>query len=258
MKVTKLVTTLALALALVAPLTVGTVKPAHAMDLTPTAEFDLTFASKYVWRGIVVVDDWVAQPSVTAGVAGFSVNVWGDFMLTDENDRKNEFDEIDITLDYTYDLADFGLSAGLVNYSFPNGVASTTELYAAVAYNWIVTPSLKLYWDVQEAHGLYLIGSLDWGMDLFKPNDLLTFGVAASASMAYSNSDHNVFYYGVDEAGFADALLSLSLPVGIGDHFSITPGVYWSMLVDEDIRNSMDPVQDDNNVYFGISFTASF
>ena len=167
----KLVICMLLALSLAIPGTFAAATPAQA-KLTPTVDLEVGFNSKYVWRGIVVVDDWVAQPSFTAGVGGFSFNAWADYMLTDQNGRQNEIDEIDLTVDYTFDLGAFSIPVGVIRYTFPGStLADTTEFYAGVSYNWIVTPSVTIYKDVQESNGFYVLGALDYALDLPKLGD---------------------------------------------------------------------------------------
>ena len=254
----KLALTLFLAICLALPMGLSYATPAQA-KLTPTVDAEVAFNSKYVWRGIVVVDDWVAQPSITAGVGGFSFNVWADYMLTDENDRRNEIDEIDLTLDYTFELGKFSIPVGVIRYTFPNSdVGDTTEFYAGVSYDWIVTPSVTIYKDVQESNGFYILGALDYSLDLPKLNDMIGWSLSVGASIGYGSDDNNSFYYGSDKSGFTDYSLYVSLPFAIGEYVTLTPKVVFTGLVDSDIKDSMEPIQDENNIYFGLVVGASF
>ncbi|MBU4565212.1 MAG: TorF family putative porin [Desulfarculus sp.] len=254
----KLALTLILAICMALPMGLASATTAQA-KLTPTLDAEVAFNSKYVWRGIVVVDDWVAQPSITAGLGGFSFNVWVDYMLTDENDRRNEIDEIDLTLDYTFELGKFSIPVGVIRYTFPNSdVGDTTELYAGVSYDWIVTPSITIYKDVQESNGYYILGALDYSLDLPKLNETIGWSLAVGASIGYGSDDNNSFYYGSDKSGFTDYSLYVSLPFGIGEYVTLTPQVVFTGLVDSDIKDSMEPIQDENNIYFGLVVGASF
>ena len=254
----KLVICMLLALSLALPATFTAATPAQA-KLTPTVDLEVAFNSKYVWRGIVVVNDWVAQPSFTAGIGGFSFNAWADYMLTDENNRRNEIDEIDLTADYTFDLGKFSIPVGIIRYTFPNSdVGDTTELYAGVSYDWIVTPSVTIYKDVQESNGWYVLGALDYSLDLPKINDMIGWSLGVGASIGYGSDDNNDFYYGSDKGGFTDYSGYISLPFSIGEYFSVTPQVVFTGLVDGDIKDAMKPIQDENNIYFGVVLGASF
>jgi uncharacterized protein (TIGR02001 family) len=255
----KLVISTLLALSLILPLSLGAASPAQA-KFEVTADLEVAFNSKYVWRGIVVVDDWVAQPSATLAVGNFSFNVWADYMLTDKNNRKNEFDEIDLTADYTFDLGKFSIPVGVIAYTFPGSTAnSTTELFAGVSYDWVVTPSLAVYYDVGEAHGAYILGSLDYSLELPSSSKSVSWSLDAGASLAFGSNDYNNFYYNsTDKSGLTDYSLYLTVPVGIGEYLTITPQVVFTGLVDSDIKDNMKATQDENNVYFGIVFTGSF
>lgn len=254
----KLAITLILAICLALPMGLAAATPAQA-KLTPTVDLEVAFNSKYVWRGIVVVDDWVAQPSFTAGIGGFSFNAWADYMLTDENGRQNEIDEVDLTADYTFEFGGFSIPVGVIRYTFPGSdLADTTEFYAGVSYNWIVTPSVTIYKDVQETNSYYILGALDFSYDLPKINNTFGWSVAVGASIGYGGTDNNEFYYGSDKDGFTDYSAYISLPFTIGEYVTLTPQVVFTGLVDGDIKDSMEPIQDDSNIYFGLVVGASF
>ncbi|MEW5913503.1 MAG: TorF family putative porin [Thermodesulfobacteriota bacterium] len=255
----KLVITLVLALSLALPAGLLAASPAQA-KIEVKADMGVAFNSKYVWRGIVVVDDWVAQPSVTVSVGDFAFNVWADYMLTDQNNRKNEIDEIDLTASYAFSFGKFKVPVGVIRYTFPHSAApDTTELFAGVSYDWIVTPSVTVYWDIDEAHGVYILGSLGYSLDLPAPSKEVSWKLALAASIGYGTSDNNSFYYaGTDKSGFTDYSFIVSLPVSFAKYFTITPQVVFTGLVDSDIKDNMKATQDENNVYFGVVFSASF
>lgn len=250
-------------LTMVMALSVGAIAPASAEEgskLTPTVDLDLTFNSKYVWRGMLLVDDWVAQPSVTAGIAGFSVNVWGDFNLTDENGKEKAFDEIDVTLDYTFSLGDFSIPLGVIIYTFPNGPTDTTEAYLGVSYDWIVTPSLTVYADMdQVSGGIYALGSLDYSYELPLGDAPVSASIDVGASIGWGNEDYNTGYFGVDDPHFTDWSCYLAIPIGFCEYFTVTPAVTYTALVDSEIKDAGKAAyKEDTNTYFGISLTASF
>lgn len=255
----KLAITLILAICLALPMGLAYATPAQA-KLTPTVDASVAFNSKYVWRGIVVVDDWVAQPSVTATVGGFSFNAWADYNLTDQNGRKNKVDEIDLTAAYTFELGKFSVPVGVIRYTFPNtSAADTTEFYAGVSYSWIVTPSITIYKDVQESNGIYVLGSLGYSHDLPELSKLFGWSFNVGASIGYGNNENNNFYYnGTDKSGFTDYSAYLSVPFTIGEYVTLTPQVVFTGLVDGDIKDNMKPIQDENNIYFGLVVAASF
>ena len=50
---------------------------------TLSASIDLPILSAYVWRGQVLNDEGVVQPSATISKGGFSLNYWQNFALTE-------------------------------------------------------------------------------------------------------------------------------------------------------------------------------
>jgi hypothetical protein len=251
----KLVVTLLAALSLMVPM-LGS--PVKALAVTPTVDFDLTFNSKYVWRGMLLVDDWVAQPSVNVGVGSFTFNVWGNYELTDETEHDKKFTEIDLTLDYTFTIGDFSIPVGLIHYAFPNTeFNATTEVYAGVSYDWIVSPSVTIYQDLDQAAGgsyINLAASYSYAVPGL-PKDM-SMSVDLGAGISYATSDYNTFYFGVDESAWTDWSASLGVPIGFkGGMFTVTPAVTYTALVDSKIK---DTTEDDSNTFFGVSLTMSF
>jgi hypothetical protein len=61
---------------------------------------DLGLYSAYVWRGQIVNDHAVLQPSVTASKGPFSFNIWGNWNLDQPAGRDDDL-EIDYTAAYT-------------------------------------------------------------------------------------------------------------------------------------------------------------
>lgn len=225
-----------------------------------TAAFDATFNSKYVWRGMLLVDDAVMQPSATVGVGNFSLNVWGDFNFTDIKNKEGQFDEIDITLNYTIPVGDFSIPVGVIAYTFPGGANDTYEGYLGVAYNWIVTPSVVGYFDFDEFSGsVYVRGALDYGLDLPEVVSKVSWKLTAGASLAWGNGEYGKGYFGVDESHFADWSVYAGLPISFCKYFTVKPMITYTSLIDSEIRDAGKALYtEENNFFYGISLTASF
>ncbi|WP_449245899.1 TorF family putative porin [Desulfarculus baarsii] len=256
----KLVCAMMLALALLVSAAGAGLAVAEESGPEVTATFDATFNSKYVWRGMLLVDDPVLQPSATVGVGNFSLNVWGDYEFTDVNGRQHEVDEIDITLNYTIPVGDFSIPVGAIVYTFPNGGNDTTELYVGVAYNWIVTPSLTCYYDVDELAGsFYFRGALDYSLDLPEVVSKVSWAAAIGASIGWGNSEYNNGYFGVDESHFSDWSIYASLPISFCKYFTVKPMITYTSLVDIEIRDAGKAIYtEENNFFYGISLSVSF
>lgn len=251
----KLIAIMVLTLGLAIPMVSG---PAQAGDDKGWAvDFSAAYMSKYIWRGIMQVDDPTLQPSLNIAKNGFTFNVWGNYDLTDKNGRKNKFSEIDITAEYAFSLGDFSIPVGVIHYEFPNtSFEPTTELYAGVSYSWVITPSVKIFKDVDESHGIYVLGSLAYTYELPSLAKEMTWGIAASISGAWADKDNNKFWWGgTDEDAFTDSLLTIGVPIKILDWINITPAFNQVWLLDSKIK---DAAGYDSKSYFGVTLTLNF
>ncbi len=250
----KKLTLMLLGLALVLGLAVA---PVGAAGPQWGVEADLTLNSKYLWRGMNLVDDWVIQPSLTISRGGFSANLWANYEPTAETGHARKITEVDLSAQYTFEIGDFSIPLGLIHYLFPNTTApATTEVFAGVSYQWLVTPSLTIYHDLDQAHGQYLALGLDYAHQLPLGLEQASLGLELGAGVAYASSDYNRFYFGVDEAAWSDWYASLALPLGlVGGKLTITPRVTYTALVDEKLQATTDK---DHNTFFGLSVTYAF
>ncbi|MFH1057708.1 MAG: TorF family putative porin [Pseudomonadota bacterium] len=259
----KLVVSLALALGMLCQVALAPA-PALAGEKEWTVDLAAAYNSKYIWRGIMQVDDPVLQPSLNVNKGGLTFNIWGSYNLTDKNDYgqphgngKNKFTELDLTAEYAFSLAGFTIPVGVIHYAFPNtGFEATTEVYAGVAYSWVITPSIKVFKDIDESHGTYVLGSLAYSLDLPSPAKQVSWGLAASISAAWADKDNNKFYWGgTDSDAFTDSLLTIGVPIKIMEFVTLTPAFNQVWLLDSKVK---DVAGYDSKSYFGVTLSVSF
>ncbi len=241
--------------ALVAALTTG----ATAGE-KPTVSGDLTFATKYVWRGLILTDDPVLQPSATLSHKGFSLNIWANDDLTDKGaSGASEITEFDYTLDYSFNVKKFSFGLGVIQYTFPNtGSEGTTEILGTVGYDFFLSPSLTLYWDTDEAGGVYGNLSLSHSFGLGKILGIIP-SLDFSAGTGFASSNWNEFYYSVDSGGFVDLLLTIGLSIPVDDYLSLSPFISYSTLLDSDLEDAQRAVGvNDKATFYGATITVSF
>ena len=228
-----------------------------AEESAVSATLDLTALNSYVWRGQVLNDEAVLQPSLTVAKNGFAINWWGNYNLTDNvTGDEFEFSEHDIGLSYSA-LCPFtgaNMTLGIVNYDFPNQftaaaadnislVADTAEAYFSAAFTEVLlAPTLSVYYDLKEADGFY--GSLAISHAIALADAI---SLNLGASIGGSDSDWGSYYFGDVDANFTDYSLSATLPVAVGDSWTITPGIQYTSLVND----AEDAVNDNPNLYFG-------
>jgi hypothetical protein len=129
---------------------------AHAADAT----FTLDFGNAYIWRGIVLNDNGVAQFGLDAqpldawGVPiGF--NVWGNYdigAIDDSGMEGTEISELDLTV---YAGLPYGFEVGYIEYQFPTTIGDTRELYVTWSKEMILTPTIAFYYDFGTVNSAY-------------------------------------------------------------------------------------------------------
>lgn len=217
---------------------------------------DITAASKYVWRGLILTDEQVLQPSLTVARKGLSLNLWANTDLTDINGTSGEINELDYTIDYSFsrDKADF--SVGLIQYTFPHtGFEPTTEIYASAGLSVLLSPTVSVYYDVDEVGGLYGTFGVSHSIPLGEVVKGISPSLDLSGSIGYATSDWNEGYYGVSSSGLVDLLLTASLSVPIDEYLSLAPFVSFSQVLDSDLERA---VADDNAAFFGATLSLAF
>jgi len=221
------------------------------MQFTASADpvevsLDVPVLNAYVWRGQVINDRAVVQPSMTITKGGFTFNYWQNFDLDEQGTGNSmEFSEHDITLAYTFTcpVTGAGITAGIVNYDFPNSTAADTrEGYISLGFgDCPLAPTLSVYRDFREANGFYANIAFSHSIPLVEETASLDLGFSTGAA----DSDYNSYYFGVDKTKMNDGTVSASIPYKITDSLTIKPGVAYVWLWDSDIEDAAD------SLYYG-------
>ena len=230
---------------------------ARAADVT----LDLPVSSAYVWRGIVLNDMPVFQPSMTANAPnGLSFNAWASMDLTSRRATDKgrdaagnpvthratepfQFAEVDLTVSYKLPVKQAEVFVGYIEYIFPNSVNShgentmespveTGEIFASVGRSdWWLQPKLQLNWDVRATHGGYLNASVHHGWDLAD-----NFNLGAGASVGAGSGDYNRGNFGVDDNNLADGSLALDATYKFSKALSIGATAQYTILLADQIK----------------------
>ena len=229
-----------LAVCLFGLLLLGLANPAAAEKLEISASLD--FCTDYVWRGLVINDTPVLQPSLTASlrmakVGAFSLNLWGNYDLTDANETKNRLSEIDYIASYAFPNGPFGLEVGIIHYTFPVTTdEATTEAYVRAGYELEAIPltfSLGIYYDFDEIKGFYLLGKIESSITLIPKLDL-----DLSFSTGYGDYAYVWKYFGLDKSLFLDGVVSAILTYKISERVSLSAGGQYMFLYKDPYRHS--------------------
>lgn len=144
---------------------------APALDLEGAAELD----SAYVWRGMVVNDRPVLEPSLTASAGGFSASVWANVDLTADNGARGVASEVDYWAAYTLAARTIDWTLTAYAYTFPHSsAASTQEIWLNATFKTLpFSPSLSAIRDLGTIRGWYVLlsGSRSLGVARWSRSD---------------------------------------------------------------------------------------
>ncbi len=209
--------------------------------------YSATFASGYLWRGILLTDGPVYQPSFTISQEQISLNLWGNMDLGDVNGLGGELSEVDLTLDYTRETEELSFSAGVAHYAFPHtGATGTSEAYAAVAGGGILNPKATLWYDFGKVKGTYLNGSISHSYPFGGDKTL-----DISAGIGWGDAVNNEACFGVRGGAFTDLRISVEVPIEAGYNCYITPALIYSRVLDGALRKAASP---DDILIFSLTF----
>jgi uncharacterized protein (TIGR02001 family) len=217
---------------------------------------DLSAQSKYVWRGLLLNDEPVFQPSLTLNHGGFSASVWFNVDLTDVNGRQLEHNEIDYWASYTFSGERLDLSVTAYTYTFPHtSFASTTELWASLEWKTFLDPTLTVVRDIDEIDGTYamLTGSQSLGLLKVAGSQGLVLGL----NVGYGDSAYTRGYYPdaeIDNVVDYGARLDWGMPAGPG---VLKLNLQYSNFTSSDVKV---PGFEDarSNLYGGITYSIPF
>jgi hypothetical protein len=229
---------------------------AGAQDAPVTVSVDNSIFSKYVWRGINLVDGPVWQPSITAASGAWSLNLWGNLELDDTNtyaagSGRGKFTELDTTLAYSASNGDWSWSAGVIDYQFPNtGFVRTKEAFAAATHASKWNPTVRVFKDFDAADGLYGQVGVRRSLPTGDGGEL-----AASATIGYGDEKYTSWYLGGSKAGITDAGLGLTYSKRLSQASTLSLYASYSSIPDKAFTPGSGKR---DNLTFGVGVTIGF
>ncbi|QYK53361.1 MAG: hypothetical protein KF824_00385 [Fimbriimonadaceae bacterium] len=228
-----------------------------ASELPFDVSLDSAIYSKYVWRGVNLSNGGVFQPSLTVGLQGFELNVWGSYEFTNNvlypsgSNGKNRFTEWDTTLSYSGESALGSWTVGAVQYAYPTtGLANTTEVFAQFGFNHPLNPYIAGYFDVDESKGTYL--KLGGSTNL---SPLSQLPVELNFWVGYGDKKNNDFTYGNARAGLADYGLEAKVSTPLGKNGTLWTSVGFTSLFDS---KHLEGSSNRSNVIVGFGYGLKF
>lgn len=221
---------------LVALLSFAAVGQASALEVSGDAYVGVY--SQYLWRGFDLSGNLpVVQGGVDLSAKGFTLSYWSNYQTKNDPGvglRSGEINETDLTLDYSKDLNDLvSVSVGNIFYAL-DGINDTNELYLGVSLNTLLSPSVTVYYDYDEADeaGLFYTASIGHTIELMDK-----VGLNLGALVSYNNeSDYSVGNYN----DWHNYELSASIDYSPLENLTISPSFLFSEGISDDARAALD------------------
>jgi hypothetical protein len=229
-------------------------------DLAVTGESG--FYSAYVWRGLILNDGPVSQPSLTVEKGAFSLNIWANYNIDGKDGGPDkDVNETDFTLSYTIpDSSDnFDINVGAIHYAYSDprfDDIDTTELFvSSTFYNIILTPVVSLYYDADQVEGWYGSLALSQGFEI---SDALTAEVGGSVGMGEGGYNDYYFGSGAGGAGMNDYNVYVSGSYAVTEDLSLGAKLAYTMLDGAVADEGKDYYGADNTLWGGVSLSYQF
>jgi len=218
---------------------------------------DLSVQSEYIWRGMILNDNPVFQPSITVSQGGLSANVWFNVDLTDDAGHQWEHNEIDYSLSYTSELKHFDFTLSWYAYTFPHtDVGPTQELWASVALKTALSPTFTAIRDIDAIDGWYYMLSVAPTFQVLDP--AVSDGLTLTLGVGYASGDYLSGYYpDVTEDSVTDYLVRLDLPIKLGPG-TLKLNAQYTSFTDSDIRTPGYESEDSGRFVGGLGYTLEF
>jgi len=221
--------------------------PVKAAETSGSAS--VGFLSDYMWRGEQLSSGFVVQPTVGITYGSFGANLWANY----DSDSKDhgELTETDLTLNYTFSMDKLSFDTGYIYYGLAGvdtagaDIADTQEIYLAVGYDTLLSPSLTVYYDIEKGNGAFIVASAGHSVEVSEGIDLnLGASVSYNANSKYSVGDYSAFHNGEVSA-------SVSIPAA--KSITIEPVVAYSFPLSDDAKTAIS-----SKLYGGINVSLSF
>jgi hypothetical protein len=226
--------------------------------------------SAYIWRGLVLTENPVWQPTA---ILGLNLDEYGKLYTelfanfnTSTRPRHNHcggLDEIQYIVGYEFDIRFLKLGIAHTWCTYPSVTdsayeASTREINLnAEVDNDYVIPFVEVNIDYARVDGIYgLIGL----RKEFQVMDQLMAGVEVTVG-AGTNPYTDYYFYNASKSGLVDGNIALYSQFDITDHIYLGAKIAYTAVLDSDIQGvypEYDNNPKDNMIWGGITFGVTF
>jgi hypothetical protein len=218
--------------------------PSDAAEVTVS----LDMVSAYVFRGITYNDGPCLQPYLETAAGDITFALWANFDLNEyEYVKAGDFSEVDFTLAYQRTLGMFDLSAGVMQFLFPEAGphTNTRELFgsASTALFGGVGGSVYVGYDIDEIEDIYTSMLLLYNLPVRTPAVAISFSVGYVGKNTSTGHAAGFHEYAVTCRGSTPIARNVELTV----HATYTDGLDQHALPEQDIE-----------IFGGLSIACSF
>lgn len=230
---------------------------AAAQDIAGKGSFSTAFASRYVWRGQILSEGFVAQPTVGITLGGFGANLWSNVDLdnNEEDDDGIVMNETDLTLNYTLPIGPVSVTGGLIHYDFDGG--DTQELYVTCALATLLNPSLSLYYDIDDGEGGFAVLAVSQAV----PAGPLSLTAGASVGFNLDDQAMGVNADGDKFTGLYYGEVSLATSIPLFGNVTLDPRIAYSTALGDHGEHAIKAISvdgDEDMFYASVAVTAAF
>lgn len=241
----------------------------------PDVAFGATFATRFVHRGMTLVDNPVVQPKLAIAMPttlgeGDRLSISTEASMDLRNDtggawfpdgHAGRFTQIEMQAAYTRRFGDVDVVGGIHSYNLPNGLefpngerGGTTEVFALVSTEILeATPYLSMHYDFDEVRGAYYRGGIREDIPLAEG-----WRIDLDGSAGYVSEAQGSWMYGLGEAGFADLRGEALLKFDADTRTQLSVGIHGSLILDGTIDRWFNELRiDDDPIWFtaGVAWT---
>lgn len=235
-------------------------------DAKPEVGFGATLATRFVHRGMTLVDNpvvigelGVQLPTIHGDT--LAVEVEGAMELRNDtggawfpDGHAGRFTQIEFQASHQRQFGDVAVRAGVHSYNLPNGLefvngerGGTTEVFVLASANVLeASPYFGIHYDFDEVRGGYYRAGIAEDIPLGAD-----WSLALDGSLGYASEAQAVWMYGLPDSGLADLRGEAVLRWQYDKRTRLLAGVHGSMMVNSDQdRWFRDLGIDDDPIWF--------
>jgi len=212
---------------------------------------EMDFNSRYVWRGLLVADGRVGEPSAWMSVFGFTLTAYSNVALTSASGGAG-LKATGLTLTYDRDLEKLKIGAALDGYMGrqSSDIEAQNTMEGSLKLSYPAGP-LRIFtahsFDVLAYRGAYFgEAGLEYGRPVTKKAEFTT-----SVRSGWASAKFNDVYIGVNKSAFNLVGVEGELTYYLGRRLYFRPHIEFSAITDRMLREQLAPA---NIVNFGLAF----